>query len=234
MTDPHAPRVDGDRLLRPRRLRHEGRPRRGAARGLPRGGRRGLAGDVVVAAVRRRGARQPRRAGGRCAARCAADAAIVTEPTELELRRRPQGLRVGEIEVTRPRRARLAARTSASTRSSRRAPVLTALGALDAALGDRARTRCSAAARSTPRSIEGGAELSSYPARCALGLERRTLPGETAADDRGRDRRRCSTAAAPREPALDASARTLLVREPFEVDPDAEIVARRPRRRRRR
>src|SRR3712207_8645156 len=29
--------------------------------------------------------------------------------------------------------------------------------------------------------IEGGAELSSYPERCVLGLERRTLPGETQA-----------------------------------------------------
>ena len=30
--------------------------------------------------------------------------------------------------------------------------------------------------------IAGGEELSTYPARCVLSLERRTLPGETAAD----------------------------------------------------
>jgi acetylornithine deacetylase/succinyl-diaminopimelate desuccinylase-like protein len=29
--------------------------------------------------------------------------------------------------------------------------------------------------------IQGGEELSSYPARCTVGIERRTLPGETAA-----------------------------------------------------
>ena len=50
MTDPFTPRIDGDRHVRPRHLRHEGRPRRGADR-RPGGRRLGLAGDVVVAAV---------------------------------------------------------------------------------------------------------------------------------------------------------------------------------------
>ena len=30
--------------------------------------------------------------------------------------------------------------------------------------------------------IEGGVEMSSYPARCVVGLERRTVPGETSED----------------------------------------------------
>jgi succinyl-diaminopimelate desuccinylase len=72
--------------------------------------------------------------------------------------------------------------------------------------------------------IEGGEELSSYPARCVVSLERRTLPGETAA---GVQRElealldRCRAA----DPELDVRHETLHVREPFELPPDAELVA---------
>ena len=79
-----------------------------------------------------------------------ADAAIVTEPTELELVVAHKGFVWAEIEVT-GRAAHGSRPTSASTRSSRPGPILTALGALDAALGERDRTRCSAAARCTRR-----------------------------------------------------------------------------------
>jgi acetylornithine deacetylase len=71
--------------------------------------------------------------------------------------------------------------------------------------------------------IEGGVELSSYPGRCVLGLERRTLPGETGADvERELESLldRCRAA----DPELEAEQRTLLVRQPFEVDEDAEPV----------
>ena len=94
--------------------------------------------------------------------------------------------------------------------------MLTALGAARRARSARARTRCSAAARCTRRSISGGEELSSYPARCVLGLERRTLPGETGRRRRGASSPRCSTLPRGR-PELEAEQRTLLVREPFEV-----------------
>jgi acetylornithine deacetylase len=63
--------------------------------------------------------------------------------------------------------------------------------------------------------ISGGEELSTYPSRCVLSLERRTLPGETAAVD--------AELAALLE-GVDGDARTLLVREPFSIAPDAEIV----------
>lgn len=72
-------------------------------------------------------------------------------------------------------------------------------------------------------SIEGGAELSSYPARCTLGLERRTLPGETGPgieDELEALLERCRAA----DPAFEASQRTLLVREPFEIGRDEELV----------
>jgi len=72
--------------------------------------------------------------------------------------------------------------------------------------------------------IEGGVELSSYPARCKLGLERRTLPGERGEQvevELTRLLERCRQA----DPEFAASHRTLLVREPFEIDQDEELVA---------
>ena len=65
--------------------------------------------------------------------------------------------------------------------------------------------------------IEGGQELSSYPARCVLSLERRTVPGETADDVR----RECEALI---EGIDDAEARLGIVREPFGVDPGADVV----------
>jgi acetylornithine deacetylase len=65
--------------------------------------------------------------------------------------------------------------------------------------------------------------MSSYPARCVIRLERRTIPGETVADveqeiDALLDRCRAG------DPDLEVERRTSLHREPLEVDPDGEIV----------
>jgi acetylornithine deacetylase len=71
--------------------------------------------------------------------------------------------------------------------------------------------------------ISGGVELSSYPAQCVIGLERRTIPGQTAADieaELGALLDRCRAA----DPELEAELRMGLVREPFEVERDADIV----------
>jgi acetylornithine deacetylase len=62
--------------------------------------------------------------------------------------------------------------------------------------------------------IEGGRELSSYPDRCFLHLERRTIPGET----------RAQVEAEVRALAGSAEVRTTFERAPFEVDPEAAIV----------
>jgi acetylornithine deacetylase len=65
--------------------------------------------------------------------------------------------------------------------------------------------------------IEGGQELSSYPARCRLALERRTAPGESAGDFA----RECEALVAGMH---GAEVRMGLARPPFAVDPDAEVV----------
>jgi acetylornithine deacetylase len=96
------------------------------------------------------------------------------------------------------------------------------VGALDAALG--AREHPVVGRPSVHASvIQGGVELSSYPARCVIGLERRTVPGETGQDverELAELLDRCRAA----DPELRVQQRQLLVREPFEVEPDAELV----------
>src|SRR5581483_4023184 len=65
--------------------------------------------------------------------------------------------------------------------------------------------------------IEGGQELSSYPARCLLAGERRTLPGETRAD--------VERELAAALDGCDATVRTGVSRDAYECDPAAEIAA---------
>jgi acetylornithine deacetylase len=64
--------------------------------------------------------------------------------------------------------------------------------------------------------IEGGTELSTYPDRCLVKIERRTLPGETV--------ELCQEQI--RTAARDARVETFFVREPMETPRDAEIVER--------
>jgi acetylornithine deacetylase len=218
MTDPHAPRVEGDRM--------HGRGaydmKAGVAAALVacrEAGALGLAGDVVVAAV----ADEEHASVGvqEALAAVSADAAIVTEPTELELVVAHKGFVWQEVEVT--GRAAHGSRPHLGVDAIVKAgPVLSALGELDVALGERTHPLLGRGSVHASK-IEGGEELSSYPARCVLGLERRTLPGETRADidaELAALLERCRAA----DPELVVDQRTLLVREPFEVAEDAAIV----------
>jgi acetylornithine deacetylase len=178
-----------------------------------------LTGDVIVAAV----ADEEHASLGvrEVLATVRADAAIVTEPTELELVVAHRGFVWSEIEVT--GRAAHGSRPHLGIDAIvKTGPILTALGELDTALGQRTH-RLLGRGSVHASVIKGGEELSSYPARCVVGIERRTLPGETAADV---ERELASLLAACRavDPELRAEQRTLLVREPFEVDEDAEVV----------
>src|SRR5919204_41389 len=144
-----------------------------------------------------------------------ADAAIVTEPTELELIVAHKGFVWAEIEVqgvaAHGSRPHLGVDAIVKT-----GPVLTALRRLDRDLA--ARTHPLLGRGSVHASIiRGGEELSSYPARCVLGLERRTLPGETAADieaELGSLLNACRAADAE----LEAGERTMLVRGPVGIN----------------
>jgi acetylornithine deacetylase len=218
MSAPHEPRLDGDRL--------HGRGAYDMKAGLAaallacrEAATRGLAGDVVVAAVADEehaslGVQEVLRA-------VEADAAIVTEPTELVVAIAHKGFVWAEIEVS--GRAAHGSRPQLGVDAIVKAgPILTAVGELDRALGAREHPLLGRGSVHAG-TVEGGGELSSYPGRCSVGLERRTLPGETAEGfqaelDELLERCRAGDA------ELEASARTTLVREPFEVDADAPVV----------
>src|ERR671916_2980631 len=138
----------------------------------------GLAGDVIVAAV----ADEEHASLGvqEVLRHVHADAAIVTEPTELEVLVAHKGFVWAEVAVT--GRAAHGSRPHLGVDAIvKTGPILTAIGALDEALGEREHPLLGRGSVHASV-VEGGVEMSSYPERCVLGLERRTLPGDTRAD----------------------------------------------------
>jgi acetylornithine deacetylase len=218
MSDPHVPRVAGDRLF--------GRGAYDMKAGLAaallacrEAARLGLAGDVVVAAV----ADEEHASLGvqEALVGLRADAAIVPEPTGLELTVAHKGFVWTRIEVH--GRAAHGSRPDVGVDAIVHAgALLTAIGELDGVLHQRTHPRLGRGSIHAS-TISGGVELSSYPARCVIELERRTLPGETAASVAAEletvlDRWRRA------DPARVGNQETVLVREPFAVAADAEIV----------
>jgi acetylornithine deacetylase/succinyl-diaminopimelate desuccinylase family protein len=174
-----------------------------------------LVGDVVVAAV----ADEEYASLGvqSVLKRRRADAAIVTEPTSLQVCIAHKGFAWAEIEM-RGRAAHGSRAAEGVDAITRMAPVLTRLADLQFGLDTGLRHELVGTGSVHASLIEGGQELSSYPARCLLSLERRTVPGETGEDVR----RECEALV---DGVEGAEARLGLVREPFSVDPDADVVA---------
>jgi acetylornithine deacetylase len=71
--------------------------------------------------------------------------------------------------------------------------------------------------------IEGGTGMSTYPDRCVLRLERRTLPGEHP-DNAANEVERACDAVRTRHPAFSSKVRVLLTQSPSDVDVGAPIV----------
>jgi len=179
----------------------------------------GLRGDVILAAV----ADEEHASLGiqSVLRRVRADAAIVAEPTELGICVAHKGFTWHEITThgraahgSRPdlgidaiaHMGRVLGRLEAFGRdlTAREAHPLLGHGSLHASL------------------IRGGQELSSYPERCTLLVERRTLPGET--PESATRELDALLAELRADPDFHAEHRLTLSREPFGVSPDEPIV----------
>ena len=151
-----------------------------------------------------------------------ADAAIVTEPTHLELTVAHQGLRLVRGGRAGPRGARLAAR-SRPRRDRQAGRFLVALEAWDRRLrAGPAHPRLGTGSVHASL-IEGGQELSSYPALCRVSLERRTIPGETGASVAA-ELRAILAGLAAEDPEFRWELTPGLVRAPFEIAESEPIV----------
>lgn len=136
----------------------------------------GLCGDIVLTAV----ADEELASVGTESVleRVTADAALVAEPTELRVAVAHRGFVGFEIET-----AGVAAHGSRPDLGVdaivKMGPILVALERLDRQLQDGARHPLAGTGSVHASLIEGGQELSSFPARCVLVGERRTIPGES-------------------------------------------------------
>jgi acetylornithine deacetylase len=173
-----------------------------------------LSGDVIVTAV----ADEEYASIGvqSVLARRRADAAIVTEPTGLRVCVAHKGFVWAELE-TEGRAAHGSRPAEGVDAITRMAPALARLAELQSALDAGPGHELVGPGSVHASLIEGGQELSSYPARCRLALERRTAPSESAEDFQ----RECEALV---EGIEGAEVRMGLVRPPFAVDPDAEVV----------
>lgn len=182
---------------------------------------RGIAGEVIIAAVADEehtsaGTRELLRRGVR------ADAAIVGEPTALAIMPAHKGFAWIEIEV-RGRAAHGSRHDVGIDAILDGASVLEELSRLE---------RDTLPTRNHPllgrpslhvSTIEGGSGWSTYPDRCVIRVERRTLPTETP-DDSLAEVRAAIARARERRSSLDASARLVLAQAPSEVPASSPIV----------
>lgn len=151
-----------------------------------------------------------------------ADAAIVTEPTEMAIVRAHRGYIWYEVETighaahgsrfeegidANMRMGRFLARLDLLEQELRRRPAhpLTGPPSLHASM------------------IQGGTDLSTYAARCNLKVERRYIPGETE-DEATQELQTIIDALAAEDPSFQATLRPYVERPPFEIGTEAEIV----------
>jgi acetylornithine deacetylase/succinyl-diaminopimelate desuccinylase-like protein len=213
MAAPHAARVENGRLYGRGAYDMKGAL---AAILVAAAGVHGLRGDVIVTAVADEelasiGTEEVLR-------HVRADAAIVPEPTDLKLAVAHRGFVGFELEThgVAAHGSRPDLGVDAIVKMGH---VLVAIEQLDERLQAGPRHPLAGAGSVHASLIEGGQELSSFPARCVLTGERRTIPGETAA---GVEREL-------RDLAGEAMLRMIASRDPYEAPvehPFVELVAR--------
>lgn len=219
MTAPHQPRVAAGRLYGRGAYDMKG-GLAAAMLALAAARDRGLRGDVVLAAVV-----DEEYAGvgtQAIAQRYHAAGAIVAEPTELQLVTAHKGFVWLEVE-TRGVAAHGSRPDLGVDAIVKMAPVLTGVAHLGQALGARPAHPRLGHGSVHASLIQGGQELSSYPERCRLALERRTLPGETPEAVEA-ELQAVLAACAQADPAFQAGLARGVARPPMETPEAAEIV----------
>ncbi len=220
MADPFSGRVEAGRLYGRGAYDMKGSLAAclAAARTLAQAAR--PAGDLLVAAV----ADEEHASLGTAdlVGRYPVDAAIVTEPSQLRICRAHKGF--VWLEVTTLGRAAHGSRADLGVDANlAMGRVLHELAALAGELRRRPPHPLVGPPSLHAATLAGGTGLSTYAARSTLEIERRTVPGESAEQVEAEiasvlDRARAA------DPELRAELKTLLVREPFEVDAEAGIV----------
>lgn len=182
----------------------------------------GLGGEIVLAAV---ADEEYSSLGTRALVECGvrADAAIVTEPTGLAIMPAHRGF--VWVEVVVHGRAAHGSRWEIGVDAIRLAGLLLAeLDRLDLEELPARRAHPLLGRPSVHASlIEGGAGMSTYPDRCTLRLERRTLPGESTDEVLAEVREACERVRR-RRPEFRADMQPMLAQRPSDVATDGPIV----------
>jgi acetylornithine deacetylase len=174
---------------------------------------RGLRGDVLITAVCDE---EVASIGSEAVARrYRADAAVVSEPTEMRLCVAHKGFVWLEVE-TRGRAAHGSRPDLGVDAIAKMGRVLSGIDDLAGQLAERDAHPLLGTGSVHASLIEGGQELSTYPERCVLRLERRTIPGETPEQVEGEIRALLD--------GVDGDVRTTFVRHPFEVEESEAVV----------
>jgi acetylornithine deacetylase len=150
-------------------------------------------------------------------------AAIVTEPTELDLCIAHKGFVWLEVETV-GRAAHGSCFFEGIDANMRMGRFLGRLDRLEQELRARPPHPLVGPPSLHAPTLRGGSELSTYAAACRLGIERRTVPGETEAVVRAEIEALIEQTRAA-DPSFQAAVRCLLARNAFEVSPDAPIVS---------
>ena len=181
---------------------------------------RGLRGDVIVTAV----ADEEYASIGTqsLVKQVHADAAIVTEPTELNICIAHKGFVWLEVETH-----GVAAHGSRPDLGvdaiAKMGKVLTGLEALQRSLQTGEAHPLLGTGSLHASLINGGQELSSYPEHCLLSVERRTIPGESTQQVEAQLRQIIDEISAS-DASFQASLKTTLERDPSEISREAPIV----------
>jgi acetylornithine deacetylase len=219
MDDPLTPRVEHGRLHGRGAYDMKGGLAAclAAAREAPS---RGLRGDVIVTAV----VDEELTSIGTQSAlkRVRADAAIVAEPTHMQVAVAHKGFVAFEVE-THGRAAHGSRPDLGVDAIAKMGHVLVGLERLDRSLRERRKHRLLGWGSVHAGVVEGGSEFSTYPERCALQAERRTLPGESL-DQVEAELRGLLDRLERDDPDFEATWRAVAARKPFEVAESEQIV----------